>query len=81
MPAPWVVKRILLGPASVRKAAAARSKGQDRWLLLQPAEVRRSYVTDVLNKGGGKDHEQAWMLMQPAAVRKSYIAEVLRPDS
>lgn len=81
MPAPWLIKRVLLGPAAVRRAAAARSQGQDRWLLLQPVEVRRSYVTEVLDKGGGDVNEQAWMLLQPAAVRKSYVKEVLRPRS
>jgi hypothetical protein len=77
MPSPWVVKRVLLGPATVRRAAAKRSKGQERWLLTQPIAVRRSYVTDVLDRGGGSDLEQAWMLMQPAPVRKSYVKDVL----
>ena len=77
MPSPWVVKRVLLGPAAVRRAAAKRSEGQDRWLLTQPIEVRRSYVSQVLDRGGGKDLEQAWMLLQPAPVRKSYVKDVL----
>jgi hypothetical protein len=80
-PAPWVIKRVLLGPAPVRRAAAARSEGQERWLLTQPAQVRRSYVEEVLNRGGGEDLEQAWMLLQPAAVRKSYVRDVLGVES
>jgi hypothetical protein len=65
----------------VRRAAAARSTGQDRWLLMQPLEVRRSYCREVLDHGGGHAREQAWMLLQPAAVRKSYIKEVLEASS
>jgi hypothetical protein len=39
--------------------------------------VRRSYVDEVIGRGGGDDREQAWMLLQPAAVRKSYVRDVL----
>jgi hypothetical protein len=76
MPPPaWVVKRVLLGPAPVRKAAAARATDpQERWMLSQSAEVRRSFVRDVLENGG---NEEAWMLLQPDDVRRSYVAEVL----
>ena len=81
MPAPWVVKRMLLAPASVRRAAARRAQPHEAWLLHQPADVRRSYIAEVLNKGGDDVREQAWMLMQPAAVRKSYVKEVLKPNS
>lgn len=79
MPAPWVVKRMLLAPASVRRAAARRAQPHEAWLLHQPAAVRRSYIAEVLNKGGSADREQAWMLLQPEAVRKSYVKEVLGP--
>jgi hypothetical protein len=74
-PPTWIVKRVLLGPAAVRKAAAARATdAQERWMLLQDLEVRRSYVRDVLEGGG---NEEAWMLLQPDKVRRSYVAEVL----
>ena len=43
-------------------------------MLLQPTHVRRSFVREVLEKGG---NEEAWMLLQPDAVRRSYVAEVL----
>lgn len=76
MPPAWVVKRVLLGPASVRKAAARRATDDtERWMLLQPTEVRRSYVRDVLERGRS---QEAWMLLQPDEVRRSYVAEVLR---
>ena len=75
MPPPWVIKRVLLGPAAVRKAAARQAADEkERWMLKQPAEVRRSFVREVLEKGG---NQEAWMLLQPDAVRRSYVAEVL----
>jgi hypothetical protein len=75
MPPEWIVKRVLLGPASVRKAAAKRAPdAKERWMLGQPAEVRRSFVREVLEKGV---NEEAWMLLQPDEVRHSYVAEVL----
>ena len=46
-------------------------------MLRQPLEVRRSYVREVLDRGGSDAHEQAWMLRQPDAVRYAYIDEVL----
>ena len=74
-PPPWVVKRVLLGPASVRKAAARRVLNErERWMLRQPLDVRRSFVREVLERGG---NEEAWMLLQPDHVRRSYVAEVL----
>jgi hypothetical protein len=82
-PAPaWVVKRVLLGPAAVRRAAAARaSDPTDRWMLRQSAEVRRSYVQDVVERGGAHEIEQAWMLLQSEDVRQSYVEEVLGVDA
>ena len=78
-PPPWVVKRVLLGPAALRKAAARSAPGKkERWMLRQPAEVRRSFVRDVLE--GGKN-EEAWMLHQPDHVRHSYVAEVLGEEA
>ena len=75
MPPAWVIKRVLLGPASVRRAAASRAADdKERWMLRQSATVRRSFVREVLEKGGS---EEAWMLLQPDEVRRSYVAEVL----
>ena len=79
MPSSWVAKRVLLGPAPVRKAAARQATDEkERWMLLQPVEVRRSFVREVLEKGGS---EEAWMLLQPDDVRKRYVAEVLGEDA
>jgi hypothetical protein len=74
----WLVKRVLLGPAAVRRAAAARATDPtERWMLLQSPAVRRSYVAEVVEQGGDDTLEQAWMLMQDEDVRRSYIEEVL----
>jgi hypothetical protein len=74
-PPAWIVKRVLLGPASIRRAAANRSRDErERWMLRQTAEVRRSFVREVLEDGR---NEEAWMLHQPDHVRHSYVAEVL----
>jgi hypothetical protein len=81
-PPGWIVKRVLLGPTAVRKAAARRATDPtERWMLTQTLEVRRSYVASVLERGGAKDVEQAWMLLQPEAVRRSYVEEVLGVDA
>jgi hypothetical protein len=75
MPPAWLIKRVLLGPASVRNAAARRAVDpKERWMLRQSTAVRRSFVREVLENGR---NEEAWMLHQPDAVRHSYVAEVL----
>lgn len=50
-------------------------------MLRQSVEVRRSYVAEVLERGGSDEREQAWMLLQPEPVRRSYVEEVLGVDS
>ena len=78
-PPAWVIKRVLLGPAAVRRAAARSAPGKkERWMLSQPTAVRRSFVREVLD--GGKN-EEAWMLHQPDHVRHSYVAEVLGEEA
>jgi hypothetical protein len=78
MPPEWLVKRVLLGPASVRRAAAGRARDpRERWMLRQPTAVRQSFVREVLERGGS---EEAWMLLQPDVVRRSYVADVLGAD-
>jgi hypothetical protein len=81
-PAPgWVVKRVLLGPAAVRRAAARRATDPvERWMLTQSLEVRASYVRNVLERGGSEELEQAWMLHQPDEVRHSFTEHVLGVD-
>jgi hypothetical protein len=72
------MRTILLAPAAVAKAAAlATSSPEERWMLAQPREVRRSYVEHVLDRPNDPKAQERWMLRQPEAVRLSYIRDVL----
>jgi len=73
-------KQVLLGPAPLRRAAAARAlTAEEAWMLRQPSAVRRSYATEVLSAGGDLDVlAEIWMLRQPKHVRESYIRDVLQ---
>ena len=72
------MRTILLAPAAVTKAAAlAANTPQERWMLAQPREVRRSYVEDVLDRPHDPNAQERWMLRQPDPVRLSYIRDVL----
>ena len=72
-------KRVLLGPAPLRRAAAARVlRAEEAWMLRQPRDVRRSYAANVLDRRGDLGVlTEIWMLRQPEHVRESYIREVL----
>jgi hypothetical protein len=72
-------KRVLLGPAPLRRAAAARAlRPQEAWMLRQPRSVRLSYAAYVLDGRGDADLlAEIWMLRQPEDVRESYIRDVL----
>ena len=72
-------KQVLLGPAPLRRAAAARAaRPEEAWMLRQPREVRRTYCAQVLDGDGDLDLlTEIWMLRQPKRVRESYIRDVL----
>jgi hypothetical protein len=72
-------RRVLLGPAPLRRAAAARAlRREEAWMLRQPREVRRSYAAEVLCGHGDLEVlAEIWMLRQPEDVRESYIRQVL----
>jgi hypothetical protein len=74
-------KSVLLGPAPLRKAAAARVElAEEAWMLRQPRGVRRTYAAQVLDADGDVGVlTEIWMLRQPHEVRESYIEEVLQP--
>ena len=76
----WLAKRVLLGPAAVRRAAARGAPAREAWMLGQPLEVRRSYVREVLNRGSSEELEQAWMLLQPDEVRRDFVRRVLEVE-
>ena len=71
-------RRILTAPAPVARAAArVASLPEQRWILAQPRDVRRSYAAEVLGHPDEPLRQQIWMLRQTKAVRESYIADVL----
>ena len=72
------MRTILLAPAAIAKAAAlAATTPEERWMLAQPRDVRRSYVEEVLDRPDDERAQERWMLRQPDAVRLSYIQDVL----
>ncbi len=75
---PARARMVLLAPDAVaRTVAAAERDPERRWLLRCPRAVRRSFVEDVLDAGGGLAEQQRWLLLQDDAVRESYVADVL----
>ena len=75
-----LARSVLLAPNAVTRAAAAATRDREqRWMLLQPREVRASYVRDVLNRDHPDLRQEMWMLRQPDAVRESYVRWVIEP--
>ena len=71
-------RRILTAPTPVARAAAkVAALPEQRWILLQPREVRQSYAEEVFGRPDEALRQQIWMLRQSKAVRESYIAGVL----
>ena len=71
-------RRILTAPAAVARAAAkVATLPEQRWILMQPRDVRRSYAEEVFGRADEALRQQVWMLRQPRDVRESYIADVL----
>ena len=70
-------RSILLAPAAVAKTAAyAATEPEQRWMLRQPRDVRRSFAEEVFGRPDATEHQEIWMLRQPKAVRESFIREV-----
>jgi hypothetical protein len=71
-------RAVVLGPDVVARAAA-RTVGEpaERWLLLQPRAVRRSFVEQVLDCRDDPAAAERWMLLQDDRVRRSYVEQVL----
>ena len=69
---------VLLGPDSLARLAARRVRSpEQRWFLLLPRRVRRSFVAEVLDAGAHRDAQERWLLLQDDAVRESYVREVI----
>lgn len=76
-----IARRVLLGPDLVARAVAGRARSpEEEWMLSQPRAVRRSYVREVVDRGGHARHSQIWMLRQRRDVRESYVRAVLEPE-
>jgi hypothetical protein len=71
-------RAVLLAPAAVARALAQVDDDPERcWMLRLPRDVRRSFVREVLDAGGGREAQERWLLLQSDAVRLSYVDEVL----
>jgi hypothetical protein len=75
-------RRVLTAPAPVARAAARVAQlPEQRWILMQPREVRQSFADEVLGRADADRRQQIWMLRQTKAVRESYIRTVLEPGA
>jgi hypothetical protein len=71
-------RRILLASAPVARAAAMGARDpEQRWMLTQPREVRRSFAEEVFGRPDAEARQEVWMLLQPKTVRESYVKQVL----
>jgi hypothetical protein len=71
-------RSILTGPNALAKTAAyATAEPEQRWMLRQPREVRRSFADEVFGRPDATERQEIWMLRQTRAVRESFIREVL----
>jgi hypothetical protein len=71
-------RSILTAPGPVARAAAlAAREPEQRWMLTQPREVRRSFAEEVFGREDEELRQEMWMLRQPRAVRESFIEHVL----
>ena len=76
MPSPE--RSLLLAPGPIARAAARMAREpEQRWMLCQPREVRRTYVAEVVDRPDLENAAEIWLLRQPDAVRASYVREVL----
>ena len=75
---PSTERSLLLAPNPVARAVARMAREpEQRWMLCQPRDVRRSYVAEVVDRPDLPNAAEIWLLGQPDAVRASYVGEVL----
>jgi hypothetical protein len=71
-------RSILTAPGPVARAASyAAREPEQRWMLTQPRELRRSYAEEVFGREDADLRQEVWMLRRPKAVRDSFIENVL----
>jgi hypothetical protein len=74
----YAARRLLLAPGPIARAAALAAQApEDRWMLCQSREVRRSYVEQVVDRPEDENAQERWMLGQSDDVRMSYVRDVL----
>jgi hypothetical protein len=75
---PTTDRSILTAPAPVARAAAMAARApEQRWMLTQPREIRRSFAEEVFGREDAERRQEVWMLRQPKRVRESFIRQVL----
>jgi hypothetical protein len=71
-------RSLLLAPGPIARAAARMAREpEQRWMLCQPRDVRRTYVAEVVDRPDLENAAEIWLLRQPDAVRASYVRDVL----
>jgi hypothetical protein len=71
-------RSILTAPGPVARAAAMAARApEQRWMLNQPREVRRSFAEEVFGRDDADRRQEVWMLRRPKRVRESFIQQVL----
>ncbi len=74
-------RSILTAPGAVARTAARAARApEQRWMLTQPREVRRSFAEEVFGRPDSDARQEIWMLRQPKAIRESFIENVLLHD-
>jgi hypothetical protein len=71
-------RQILTAPDAIARAAAPMApEPEQRWMLKQPRDLRRSFADEVFGRPDEEHRQQVRMLRQPREVRESFAREVL----
>ena len=74
-------KQILLAPDAVARAAASMAPDpEQRWMLRQSRELRRSFAEEVFDHPDMEAQQEIWMLLQPREIRESFLEHVVAKD-
>jgi hypothetical protein len=71
-------RSILTAPGPVARAASrAAREPEQRWMLTQPREIRRSFAEEVFGREDSDLRQEIWMLRQAKEIRESFVENVL----
>ena len=74
-------RQVLTAPDAIARAAAAMAPdAEQRWMLRQSRDVRRSFAEEVFGQPDEEFQQQVWMLNQPRKIRESFAKHVLEKD-